>query len=223
MPSLRIPKLYVGAFVGLRDLPEADSKALVQALESTRPTMKVEAVASAISPAVREMDEQELAHLVQALASLTSVRRTNDWSQREVAERVAASEDLAKSDGDEGWQSAFAGRLDETLATTSIRMLGKATDLVTEHDKVFLSSRVVTDLRPIFGDEPDDAPTGVVLAHTLKIEFIHQDGDIGNTYIALDEEDVRILRDDLARADAKASTLKTMLTQMGLSYVGPED
>lgn len=218
MASVRVPPPLVNAFKSLRDLPKADATALIGALSEARPTLRVETLATSAA-AQSTLDVDVVTDIVRALASLTALRRLNDWTVDEAAARISDSEDLETP---KGKKASFARRVVESLGTRSISLLGKATDMATEHDKVFLGSRVLTDLRPIFGDDVAKAPGGAVLSHTLKVEFVHDEGTLGNTYIVLDEEDLKSLKADLERAEVKAATMKRMLTKLDIVYLGPE-
>ena len=137
----------------------------------------------------------------------------------EVAKRVAASPDLETPDEA---RPAFAERVLELADSKPLRLLGKAVDMGSEHDRLLLGARILTDLRPIFGDDVAETPEGALLSHTLKFEFVHDEGSLGNFYIALDEEDLETLDGLVRRAKQKAASLKSTLEAAGLTYMGLE-
>jgi hypothetical protein len=219
MNSVRIPPPFIGSLTTLKDLPAAEADALIAALSTAEPTLKADALADSVLPGVATLDRDQAVELVRVLTSLTALRRINDWSIEQTAEGVARSEDLTTP---EDQRSDFADRVARAMHTRSVRLLGKATDMAMEHDKVFIGSRILTDLRPIFGDELSGGPDGAVITHTLKIEFVHDEGSIGNTYIVLDSQDVKVLKAALDRAEQKADAMKSMLSKVDVSYLGPE-
>jgi len=221
MPGpMRVPSSLVDAFAVLRDLSPEEFEGLTQGLATVELSLKPEALAGMIAPDVGNLDEGVVANLVRALVSLNGFRRSSDWPIRETADAISSSEDLHIPEPE---QAGFATRLRTLLETRPVVLLGKALDLGTAHDKVFLSARVLTDLRPIFGDEVYFAPEGAVLTHTLRLQFIDSEGRTDSFFVALDEEDIESLKTVLARATTKTSTLKQMLTDMGLSYLGPSE
>lgn len=218
MASIRIPKPFVEPFAAVRALDEAQAEAFAAALVHASPTMNVETLASDLPDDL--FTEVEAADVVRAFVSLTAIRRINDWTVEETVERVAASDDLDVPEVDQG---TFADRLAVALRSRSIALLGKATDMGTDHDKAFAGARVLTDIRPIFGDEISEGPQGVVLTHTLKVEYFHDEGQLGNVYVTLDEQDIGVLRSVLDRAERKAESMRQVLSEMNVSYLTPED
>lgn len=220
MPSLRVPPQFVTSFKALRDMSPAEFDALADALAEATPVLRPESLAASIASTVSSLSEPALTELFSALTSLTGLGRLQNATVEEIAERLAASEDLETPKEE---RDRFAGRVAQTLDSRTVRILGKAVDLGTEHDKVFVGARVLTDVRPIFGEDAAQPPEGAVLSHTLKLEFVHDEGTLGNAYVVLDNEDLQALRKALERAEAKAETMKQVLGKMDLQYLGPED
>lgn len=198
----------------------AEFDALADALAEATPVLRPESLAASIASTVSSLSEPALTELFSALTSLTGLGRLQNATVEEIAERLAASEDLETPKEE---RDRFAGRVAQTLDSRTVRILGKAVDLGTEHDKVFVGARVLTDVRPIFGEDAAQPPEGAVLSHTLKLEFVHDEGTLGNAYVVLDNEDLQALRKALERAEAKAETMKQVLGKMDLQYLGPED
>lgn len=88
---------------------------------------------------------------------------------------------------------------------------------------MFLGVRAFTDLRPVFGDEINGMPDGAVLSHTLKFEFSHDEGQVGNFYLTLDDEDMKLLKQAIERAEAKAEAMQELLGSIGMTYLAPEE
>jgi hypothetical protein len=114
----------------------------------------------------------------------------------------------------------FADRLKILLSFDSLSLAAKARDLLTDHDHVYLGGRVVTDLRPVFRGQPEEIPAGIVLFHTLKINFWQKDGDRGTFYLALDDNDLGNLKKLLERAEVKSATLRKQLRDSGIKTLG---
>ena len=219
MPTMRVPDRFVPAFAMLRDMSLAMYASLLQAISGANPTLRSSALAASICEG-SDFAPDEVGALVDALTSLAGLRRVQDVSADEMSHRVAASPDLETPEHE---QEAFAGRITELAESTPIRLLGKALDMGTEHDRVFVAARILTDLRPIFGDDVTEPPEGALLSHTLKFEFVHDEGNFGNFYIVLDEEDLKNLDGLISRARQKAASLKSTLEAAGLTYMGLEN
>ena len=100
----------------------------------------------------------------------------------------------------------------DSLNTTAL----KAKELQLESERTFCEARIITDIRPVFGDNIDEAPT-IMIVHTLKIGFhVPEHKDM---YVALDAADIIGLKKTLGRAEEKANKLKTILDAAGIRSI----
>lgn len=216
---VRVPDRFASSFAQLGEVPDEEFDAFVTSLTDARPTLHAEALSASVHTSAPTLGHEGVKGLVAALVSLVGLARMNEWGADEAARIVADSENV--STGPAERDDALARRLAAILSTRSIALLGKAMDMGTEHDRVMISTRILTDLRPVFNSDVDEAPGGALLTHTLKIEFVHDAGTVGNIYVAMDEDDIANLRALLDRADQKGATLKGMIAKMGVSYMNP--
>ncbi len=79
----------------------------------------------------------------------------------------------------------------------------------------------MTDIRPIFGPDPENEPESAVIVHTLKISY-HEGRQIKEFFLALDPEQVDELIGVLERASLKSESLKRMLAGTDVSYIDGE-
>jgi hypothetical protein len=221
---MRIPPPYVTAFSTLAALSDLAFVRLADTLSTASPTVKLEILARAVETgagsAAPEVTSDSWQGIVAALSSLSGIRRTLDRQPESIAAGLAASADLELAPEE---RETLRQRVARLLPYRSVVLLGKSVDLATEHDKVFVSSRCITDIRPVFEHEVDSVPSAALLAHVLKIQFVHAEGRYDNVYITLDDEDLEELSKTLARAAEKAKTLKQMLGDAGVSYMGPTE
>jgi hypothetical protein len=70
-------------------------------------------------------------------------------------------------------------------------------------------------MRPVFDANVNEPPTGMVLTHTLKLEY-HRNGKHTEIHIALDREDINSLLAVLVRAEEKSATLTSILGKTNL-------
>lgn len=115
-------------------------------------------------------------------------------------------------------QSQLEVRLNEILTVSPAQVVAKSYDVLTEHGCIYTSARVLTDIRPVFGQNPDVAPTAGLTVHMLNIE--HLKGSDAETFVvALDAKDIQDLIDVLERAKKKNDTLRSVITSMGMEYI----
>jgi hypothetical protein len=218
MAGLAIPESYRPPLVRLAQLEPAESDRLITALAALPKFAPV----SDVQRTAREALGVELAPTADALtAALLSLRgQMRDMSANDIAEAVARSSDLAlePTAREALRQRALSLLQAECVSTTSI-----AVDLQTQHQKNFQSARIFTDVRPVFQDDVDDRPLGVVISEVLQVQTWTRDGESEAIFIAMDEADLVQLRKVVDRALRKTGTLKSMLNDQDLAYFELED
>ncbi len=216
VPPLQIPPEHVDGFTALAALADSQFEELRAALATGPSTLDPAAFTETASVSMPTVDPSEALRIIRATISLDTLRRLRGWQAADIGEAVAASSSL---EIDDAATAVLPLRVTAVLDSQSLRVMGKAIDVLTDHDRVFLSARALTDIRPVFGDDPGDPPDAVVFSQTLKIDYLRDDGTLDNFYVALDEDDVDTLVLALERAKAKAATLREVLGQTGLTHL----
>lgn len=135
------------------------------------------------------------------------------------ADRASAYQSDVKADARWAKLRAFikaAMSLEQTVGTAS-----KAGHVLTEHEKIFVDARVVTDIRPIFHFDVSEKPTSAVFVHMLRITARDMFGTRKAEYFALDGNDLRSMRHIIDRAIIKEQTLKATADQSGIQVIAP--
>jgi hypothetical protein len=115
----------------------------------------------------------------------------------------------------EGW-GPFEKRLAEFLSDD--RVLGisaKAWSVTAETQRHVHGFRVLTDARPIFGQNVSEAPKAFSLIHTLQVEYF-EEGKEREWFVSLDADDLEVLQGAVERAIAKERSVRTMLEKLGV-------
>lgn len=107
-------------------------------------------------------------------------------------------------------EQTFIERVEALLNVETLRLSGRAWGLLTENQRNFVDSRIVTDIRPVFGDDEPPRPQAAIVVHSLKIIFI-EDGETREFFVSLDSKDLQEMIDVLRRAQSKAEGLKPLL------------
>lgn len=105
--------------------------------------------------------------------------------------------------------------LDETITRLQrlweldnpLGIVGKAQMLMAEHQNLFVTARLISDLRPIFTSEADQVPSTCMLVHKLHISHYDQGEDDSDTFFVLDSDDLRELKKIIDRALRKEKLL----------------
>jgi hypothetical protein len=82
----------------------------------------------------------------------------------------------------------------------------KASIVRTDYERVFQSSRIFTDVRPIF-QGIDSLPSTIAISHNLKLTY-SRNNEKEEFFVALDDADLEQLIESLNRARAKSKLLK---------------
>lgn len=210
--GLRIPQSHQDAIAALRDMTGASFDALQTALAEVSPFAGTSGlIERAGSP--EGITAEEAQAIVLALLSLYAQLKFHGWTSADLSDGVARSSDLPDTDDPD----QLAQRLQVLLDLDSVVTTARALDLLTEHEHVFHSARILTDIRPVFGDDPSESPAGALIVEALKVEYFDE-GRTCSLYLALSHSELRNLRDTVDRALEKSDTVHSLLNKMGMSH-----
>lgn len=224
MVDLRIPKADEAGLQKLAALDEDSMRGLVAALGKVSPILSRAELAPKIASEVDTIPRSDIDNIVEILLPLYLLQERHDRSVSEIAEDVCRAMDRSDNENlkfSGNKRQRFKGRLIELLGIEAVRVGAKALEMLFENQRSFLNARIVTEVRPIFGSNPEDTPAGALIVHMLKITYREQ-GEDREFFVALDTTDVGKLSSVLDRADAKAGSLKTYLERTPVSYIHPE-
>jgi hypothetical protein len=156
--------------------------------------------------------------IIQSLLSLSANQEATGMSIDSFAAGIAYSPNLVLSDQQ---RPSLASALTGLLQVSSLRVTGKAWDLLTENERNYALGRIVTDIRPIF--EQTGQPTAAVIVHQLRITFADKQGKLDDLYVALDDNDIARLQEVLGRAQAKSQSLQRLLERTPLLTLKQEN
>jgi len=207
-PSVGIPPQFRAA---LSALAELDSKRVQDLLSGL--------AAAGFFKSIVELEELMSAEFgegapdaVAALLSLAGMARSIEPGV--IAAGASQASNLPVEDG---LRNQLRENLQALLESPEIYSTAAAVDLLTQHATNYRGSRIVTDIRPIFSRDVGEPPTGVVISETLELQTWDRDGANKTLHIAMDDADLRELRDTVERALAKSETLRRTLNQQHIS------
>lgn len=220
---LTIPKEYARGLAALSSLSAEEFKALAGALADVPATThKRKDIATFIESKIGEGRVESLESLVRALLSLYQARA---FAETPPIEKFV--DDLADAVVDSGMpeftmdaqkRAQFVSNMRELLNVDTLVFLAKADALQRDHEKLFHSVKLLTDLRPVF-HAPDDRPTDMILEYMLKIVFHDGSRRHREIHLAMDERDVKALRDAVERAEQKAKSLRSLCDEKSIKLL----
>jgi hypothetical protein len=212
-PEIRIPPRYTDSLRALRDLPEEAAERLLSALELGAPIVTPSKLLASLADKLPELDPDKASSLLDALLSLNAFRTSHSFPIDDVAKAVSVANGL-REDGVDSTQ--FAHRLAKVLGAATLTLTAKALDVSAADERIYHSCRIVTDVRPIFGDDPSKPPVSAVIVHSLQVTY-YKDNRIESTHVALDDDDLMKLKEVVDRASSKAASLRSFLESAGLT------
>jgi hypothetical protein len=211
--DLGIPAQLRAGLESLASLTPDQAAEVVGAVSSAEPFKSVRELEAVVRDALPSTAKAPAERIVASLISLSSIARSSDIET--VSEAVSQSDRLEL---DDEARAALRGVMDALLRSKAVFSTASAIELLTQHPQNFRASRVVTDIRPVFAEDASEPPMGAVLIQTLQLQTWDRNGDSETLYVAMDEADLRELRDDIERAIGKTATLRAMLDEQGVAY-----
>ncbi len=148
--------------------------------------------------------------VVDALLSISAYSISHNVTMANVAR------DISTALGAEGGSAD----LTEILKGRGLVAIAKTYELASSYARYVHTIRLITDLRPVFGAEVDDAPVNMVISHQLEM-LLWESGDVISEYVTLDDEDLEELDRQVSRAKAKAATLRKTMGRLGIPVFEP--
>jgi hypothetical protein len=110
--------------------------------------------------------------------------------------------------------------LSRLLALDAIISRAKALDLQVDQARAFQTARILTDVRPVFSSGESMRIVGLLVVHTLKLEYF-EESESKEFFLALDEYDLGTLKKALLRAELKGEAIKSQLVDaLGVTDFG---
>jgi hypothetical protein len=214
LKKLRVPPRDAPILKRVAALTDEEAERFLAALAEDSVSSAM-SLANRLDAVVPELSPIKGDAILGVLFSLYSLHTTHSWHLKDIAESVSRSTELGL---DDEAQERLVKRLLSALALEPIAAFAKAVDVVADQSHILHTSRILTDVRPVFQDDPKAAPLGAVVLHTVKLEYFRE-GRIRRLYVSASDGDLRSLRDSIDRALAKAETLRPLLDQVGLSNI----
>lgn len=230
MPRIQIPKKYRYGIEKIITLNSAVFENLIDALKNSNPSFHLKKLADTVclkikQKGIEDLTKDDLLNILEAIVSLYPLQAYSSLTIEDLAsslgEAVAELEDFHNVTEEQ--KKIFEARITTLLSINgALDVASKVGELLLEYEHLFLGSRIITDIRPVFDSDLNKIPAGALLVHTLKLEY-KQGNEEKDFYIALDTNDVKKLREQLDRAEQKAESIKLMLNQAQVSYLDVEE
>lgn len=212
LSSVRIPKDAVAVLTRVVELDDQHLETLVAGL-SSGDVRDMAALKAAVRDAVGdEWDASDVDAFVGHMMSMSALGTSHDFTPVTLAQVIT---DKIASSLDEHGVAVLPERLAALLEARDFLGFSKAVDISTEYDQLLHVSRIISDVRPVFGADADDDPLGAVIVHSLRIDYFHE-GRIKTTSFALNTNDLTQLKAVVERAEKKQRSLSRALERLAM-------
>jgi len=207
-----IPAPYRTGFARIKSLSPSEFESIVTALENASVSGGLKGLTSVVVQQVATIRRQEIENILRTLFSLSVLVSDEDTPLSEnlgslsSAMQASGNPSLALSAQE---KAEFERRLERLLRIKAVMIATKVQRLGLEYPNTFHDAMILTDMRPIF-DKPEERPVGCTISHTLRIAY-HEGGEHKEFYVMLDADDLQNIKKVLQRAEAKASSVRSVL------------
>lgn len=214
--ELEIPKEDTASIATIKALSVASLEKFISALASAPLISNPKEMGACISEQIPSIPAARLASVLETIYTLYLIRELSgvDHSRflEDLIDGIRHSGDLRLTPKDLAKLQSILKRI---LSIDTLRMIAKAARLQRDGERLYCSSKILSDMRPVFGEDPTIRPIGSVLTHTLKVTY-HEGRDHREFHVVLDSDDLEALGEVVQRARAKDKTLRELLKSMKL-------
>jgi len=218
--ALRIPDRLREKILKIDSLSDDITAQLIDALSGDTPKVTSDEFPAEVAKRITGISAQDATEILEALISLYMLRSTAQKSAHDItSDLVEAIKNTPRGAGEGVRDSeSLRSRLEKLLSNRALEAATKAVSVITEHQAVYRSARIFTDVRSIFSDDIAKPPIAAVIVHNLKLSY-SESGTRKEFFLALDTDDVQKLIDVLERAKKKDATVRKLLADAKLPHI----
>lgn len=221
--------LQIRSFI---ELPDATTQLFLDALKNAESKFNIYDLINDVTRRTR-LARGIVAGVIEAIAAMYLAKdrkgsTLDTFLDEEVApdlknDLVAKSDKAAsKEDIEARWAKfrkflSVALTLDATLGTAA-----KTGPVMTDHDRIFVEARILSDVRFVFHPDLSEKPDVAVVVHMLRITTRDIYGAHKAEYFALDSNDIRFMKQILDRAVKKEDTIISAMEGSGIKVLAPK-
>ena len=218
--ALPVPSRYVPILNSVRMLSPSASEELIRALNSAEVTAEPQEMSDAITGSVPSITKGELDKLVDLLFSLYHVKEFSELNKNSfVSELLETVRDRSEPKISDEEFPAIRQRFNDLMSIKALESLSKTVALQREEERLYCDAKIISDIRPVFGDDVKQKPVSAAITHTLKIGY-HENEEHKEFFIVLDGVDLDGLEKVIKRAKDKAETLTQVLSDSRIPRLG---
>lgn len=211
---LRVHKDFAKLAHELCLIPESDLAKITQCLNEAKYGFNLEDQVKSAVASAGVGEKSAVRNLTSAIVGLHYFYANSGQEIAEFPKEFALAVREALSDNkdmDFEVLDRLAGIVKTILEVDSIKVGAKAAVLLADEERAYIKAKIVTDIRPVFGDviQESDMLKSAFIVHTLKLTY--QAGGDEEFYVALSSKDLSELKRTIDRAVAKSQRLAELM------------
>jgi hypothetical protein len=211
--KFRIPEQFESGFEEILKLSDEETEKLASVLDVVPTTYNTERLFNELTGQIDILSLKERREILTVIFSLYGLRYQQSVTIDELLEGICnALESTEKKNLfvlPEN-RNVVKEKFKKLLSGKTFDVAGKAVLLAYAQNRALQGASVISDIRSIFGENPEDRPVAAMIIHRLELSVL-QAGDPKDIYVALDENDLDKLIEVLNRAKKKNDSLKSLL------------
>src|SRR2546422_6688374 len=169
---LNIPKRDRAGIANIIQLSDSAVDDLTQALINAPILAEPYDIAKYVSNSILSIPPDNLNSVIETLYSLYRIREFADVNLSrfldDLVDGIATSNYPELSFKNIEF-SGIRARFERLLNIESLKTISKAFRLQSDGERLYCSSKILSDIRPVFSEDAEVRPYGAVITHTLKI------------------------------------------------------
>lgn len=225
--SLKIPEYRINTLKLIKKISEVEREIIIEELKSIEPhymevrKQKIQKISKRIE--LSEIEVQDLLDLIFELVFILYEKINNDIDEFFQLFKEAIDDVDNEEIKPENWNNYF-NFYKRLFSIDSIALIAKSRMIISDHDHLFTSAKVYTDIRPVFKSDLSVEANAALLYHSLKINYhSHDSRENKSIYFALDKTDLRDLKDIIERALMKEKNLNRLFKKKDLILIKKEE
>lgn len=224
MPVIEtIPERYLSGYLYLVSMDDKQFQKIIDKLSTVEIKFDPLEFAEIIVKSFDKDAQDSIRSLIIGIEELLSFSDTRKCPISKVIDDLCEIVKLkipADADFDGKIEKIYRERLLQLFENRKIYQSAKSTSLFVSHDKLFISAKITSDIRPVFGLKANKRPEAAFVSNVLNIHFsIGEDTNHKDIFIALDNDDIKALKETLIRAEKKNKILNSIISQSGMENV----
>jgi hypothetical protein len=207
MPLINnIPERYESGFNELAIITEEQFSKIRNGISAASITYSLEKLALQLESieGLEGVDIEDILYSVSSIVPYLEKEEMIDEIVKDIVTISTNNEEIFIED-----EAEFSERLTFLLKDTHIYYASKATDLISNYSNLFILSRIITDIRPVFSLNIEESPSSGVIIHTLNIHYqSNEEPYHKDISITLNKEDLITLKESIIRAEKKQESLQ---------------